>query len=212
MKGRKDVYDISPYVDRQATMANSSATKGKEPYAKNPELRKALKTVMAGAAAYGDRLHAAGFLKDDKCTCPECNQARHTAIHVYWECDRHKERRDKYTTDIEKQMNKAIRTVGPHARDHLQETIANAAFHNTGVCPDHMPLLDTTADFPTCERIPELKTMPDEIISGDTQGLTTIVIDGIEHVVVYTDGSLLDPHSEHFIRADGECILPRTTR
>ena len=28
-KGRKDVYDISPYVDRQATMASFSATKGK---------------------------------------------------------------------------------------------------------------------------------------------------------------------------------------
>ena len=36
--GRKDVYDVSPYIDQQATMANFSAYKGPKPYASYPEL------------------------------------------------------------------------------------------------------------------------------------------------------------------------------
>ena len=89
----------------------------------------------------------------------------------------------------------------PHARDHLQEILSNTAFRKTGICPDHILLLQKSCEHHGRERIAEILIDQDKIIALDTEGLQNEWIDGKLYGVLYTDGSLFDPLSEHFIRA-----------
>ena len=163
--GRKDVYDITPYVDVQATMNNFSIKKGPRPYASNNDFKNALKTVLSGSVMYGDRLKAAKIIESDECTCEECQGKRHTAVHVNWECPRHKDRRKQYTQDVQKLLTKSTQEIGPHARQHLEEILKSSTFHNTGICPDHKELLAKAPDLPTPERIQEVSISHDDIIT-----------------------------------------------
>ena len=100
--GRKDMASIEEHVDLGSTLANFSETKGEFPYKKDQMLSNSLKSIVAGSVQFGDRLHAANLIPSDECTCKECNKQRHTAYHVFWECERHKTVRDKYVKERKK--------------------------------------------------------------------------------------------------------------
>jgi hypothetical protein len=87
-KARKDMKDISCYVDIEATNSNFSQRKGSHQYAHNLHMTNTLKSIISGSIRLGDRLHATGFIQSDQCTEITCD-GRHTTRRVFWKCTRH---------------------------------------------------------------------------------------------------------------------------
>ena len=137
---REDWYAAG--VDRGATMANFSQTKGEFPYKKDTHLTNCLKSIIAGSISCGDRLHAAGLLDSDLCTCQECNGARHTTHHVFWECHRHKTIRDKYLKQFKEIFDSIKKVEGTAGLDELASTFNNITFQHTGICPDSQQAIE----------------------------------------------------------------------
>jgi hypothetical protein len=138
---RKDMKDISPYVDYNATLSNFNNKKGTHQYAKDALLRNELNAIIAGATMSGDRLVHLGVIDNDKCECTQCDGARHTTFHMYWKCHRHYKKRDKCMSDLRAIIDKTRADTGQYAVDHIQQILENNAFLHTGICPQHTQTL-----------------------------------------------------------------------
>jgi hypothetical protein len=192
---------INCYVDRGATLKNLSCKKGTHQYANDSELSNSLKSILAGSIRCGDRLHAAGIIEADKCTHSECGAKRHTTMHVFSECLRHKKRRDKCELDVQKVILYAHQHVGELAVSNLKEVLSNSTFQVTGICPDDMMALAMDTRKCDTEKVKENVPKEEQIIYDATEGLIYEDLNGVNLPTAYTDGSLLDPDVENFQRA-----------
>jgi len=199
-KSRKDMKDISCYVDIESTSANFAQRKGTHQYANDSLLTNMLKSIISGSIRLGDRLHAAGFIPCDQCTDVTC-EGRHITMHVFWTCKRHRKRRAEFQEQYNKLYQHASDQGGSHATEHLEQLLANETFKMTGICPDDLyaKVYDTRKrDIEQVKRIvPQLIQM----IEYDTDDLVYEMHNGELHATVYTDGSLYDPNSHYFARS-----------
>ena len=159
---------IGELIDRDATMANCSERKGISPYRTDRQLANSLKSIIAGPIRYGDRLCAADLIEHDKCTCEECDGQRHTAYHVYWECKRHTQIRERYIKQFKEIFDSLKKAQGSAAVEELADCINNITFQTTGLCPDHAPSLAKANKIRHSENIKHSTPNIDLIVGADT--------------------------------------------
>jgi len=95
----------------------------------------------------------------------------------------------------------AKRLHGDEAVNHLHSIRNNNCFMHTGICPDDP---DDYAEGPHYTRVEYIHAVHPEqtdMLRYDMPGVTLTDINGYAHIVVYTDGSLINPKSEHFVQA-----------
>jgi ribonuclease HI len=199
-KSRKDMKDISCYVDVEATNANFAQRKGSHQYANDKLLTNTLKSIISGSIRLGDRLHAAGFINTDQCTDVTCD-GRHTTMHVFWTCTRHRKRRAEFQKQYDKLYQYANQYGGAHATAHLEQLLTNETFKMTGICPDDLYAKVYDTRKRDMEQVKQSVPQHVQMIEHSTDGLVYEMYNGESHAVVYTDGSLYDPNSQHFARS-----------
>lgn len=96
---RKNYEGVTTVIARNATLALNT-----RPHLCDPDTRRvqlALRVLLSGAAMYADRLHEAGVIDSDLCDHPECNGARCTANHWFYECLKNLDNIEKMRQNIE---------------------------------------------------------------------------------------------------------------
>jgi len=98
-------------------------------------------------------------------------------------------------------MQLAKRLHGDEAVKHLNDIRTNNCFMHTGICPDDPDDFMESPHYTRVEYIHAVSPEQKDILRYDTPGITLVEIHGYAHIVVYTDGSLINPKSEHFVQA-----------
>ena len=114
---RKDMVGIAAHVDIDATTANFTHKMregGIDYKAKNGCLF-TLKSIIAGSIRAPDRLHAAGLVETDECTCVDCRGERADAHHIIWCCPRHNHIRKPYADQLNELAAQVLAFSPPRA-------------------------------------------------------------------------------------------------
>ena len=168
------------------------------PCALNPKDKRRLQCILAGSIRAPHRLKRAGLMKSDKCSHPDCVGARVTTTHLFWECAKYQQPRQKYLDAIEAKKN-FLRKHDKFALKAVNSILGNNCFRNTSICPgDKQQLLDTYAidSFDPYR----LGITADAIVKEDCVA-NMMNIDDKHFHKVYTDGSAIHGTSRELARA-----------
>ena len=137
---RKDMQGVDVHLDLRASRALLNKYRHLPKELKRDTIHSdplewhTLLTILSGSIRAPDRLHAAKMAETDVCNHPECNGARCTTEHIFWDCAHHTEIRNKYLTHL-KEYIKKVNTKTPHLIPDLEASMTQACFRFCGLLP-----------------------------------------------------------------------------
>jgi hypothetical protein len=171
--------------------------------------RRHIKTILAGACRYADRLFAANLVPTDKCSHPSCKNARCTAEHWIYECAYN----SKAISTTGKAIEEAIKItsgatyLGIARANKMRNAFSKPCLRICGICPYeddyHVADISYQQELDDVKNLYTLAANDDEAIKDLSQipGAYTVTVDGQMRLCGYTDGSCQFPRQPHLTHA-----------
>ena len=122
-------------------------------------------------------------------------------MHMFWHCYRHKRVREDTMCKLRNIIDNARKKYGEDAAEHIRGILDNNTFQHTSICADDIAAMVQARQNAECDKAFNFVPEPEEIIYEDTADTTKCQIEDKEYIVVYTDGSTLNPGSVSLARS-----------
>ena len=180
---RKDMLGLSADIDVRATQSTMRIKSSPVDGISKTLFQHLLLSILAGSVRAKDRLAAVDPTISDTC---EHDGARHTTLHLLWECTHLQKARQPYVEKLGRIQHVADKT-GRSTGAQIRALLSNNCFKHTGVVPADVEAIEWATARPTASMAPSNCPAGHELVW--VPGAVPVTTDGVLRLGIFTDGS-----------------------